>query len=47
MLNYINGRIRSESASSPSRGVYRVSSFKPIEELNLKFVTVCSKECDV
>ena len=46
-LNDINERIRFESASSPSPGVYKVSGFKSIEELNLKFVTVCSKDCDV
>jgi hypothetical protein len=35
-LNDINERIRFESASSPSLGVYRVSGFKPMKELNLK-----------
>jgi hypothetical protein len=35
-LNDVNERTRFESASSPSRGVYRVSGFKPIGKLNLK-----------
>lgn len=46
-LNDINERIRFESASSPSLGVYKVNGSKSIEELNRKFVTVCSKERDV
>jgi hypothetical protein len=45
-LNDVSERIKFESASSPSRDLYRVSAFKPIEELNLKFVNVCSKKRD-